>query len=216
MAETQTDAELWRRLAAEGFSGPAFDRLQMELVRFALSALPSLITSSQAIRRLRRLGIPVSGPLPATREDVQEVVSEVVVDGLRLFRQKAAEGTGWSPEGGASLTTYFLNACLLTYPNAYRRWLRRTTRQSREVATSDIPDVPVPDHLDTIVAREGLQNLLKGLNERERETAMLLAYGFSRDEIAEFTGATRRAVDGIVDRMRRRHHRLKAGWKPAD
>src|SRR5262249_8550976 len=40
----------------------------------------------------------------------------------RLFVRDALIEGSWSPEGGASLTTYFVGACLAVFPNAFRRW----------------------------------------------------------------------------------------------
>ncbi len=197
-------AELWHRLDAGTFAGPGFDQFQDALARYALAALAQMTTTRQIIPRLQRLGRPAPSALPTAPEDVGEVVNDAVTDGLRLFRRHAMAGNGWSPELGASITTYFVNACLLTYPNALRRWQRAAAWRQREITMPALPEPQIVDFAESIADHAALQTLLRALTSRERAIMLLLADGLPRDRIAEIMGMSRRAVDGIVYRARRK------------
>jgi hypothetical protein len=58
---------------------------------------------------------------------------------LAGFRQNALIESGWTCEGGASITTYFMGACLYDFPNEFRRYWaseqlhRQALRRQQEV-----------------------------------------------------------------------------------
>ena len=59
-----------------------------------------------------------------TPEDREDLAVETVARALPFFRQRALVEGGWKPEGGASLSTYFVNFLPFQFANAYREWHR--------------------------------------------------------------------------------------------
>ena len=47
-------------------------------------------------------------------------------EGFVYFRDRGLLGREWSAEHGQPLNEYFVNACVLAFPNVYRRWQTRT------------------------------------------------------------------------------------------
>ena len=63
----------------------------------------------------------------------------VVADALVYFREHALVQGGWSPTGGASLTTFFVGACVQVFPNVFRAWVKE--HQDRAGAVIPVEDI---------------------------------------------------------------------------
>jgi len=141
------DRKLVDVLAAGGFAGPGFDRFRDELARYAVSVLSGWMYSGYVFQLAARRGLvlrPSAGELDELHRDPslrQELAVMVVAVALPDFREHALVGGGWRPDGGASLTTYFLGACLTVFPNEFRKY--RTQRQ-RWQAQDDSSQKTVP------------------------------------------------------------------------
>ncbi|MFD7653960.1 hypothetical protein ACFV4N_08275 [Actinosynnema sp. NPDC059797] len=138
--EAQAAAErLHRRLAdqrqvellrEDGFAGPRYEWFATELVGYGVAVLHSWILRGTIYQRTAEWGRPVTCPdslrenLHRSADSRQELIGEVVAHALRKFRQDALEGGEWSFDGGASLRTFFLNACVFAFPAVFRRWVR--------------------------------------------------------------------------------------------
>jgi len=124
-----------------------------------------------------------------------------------MFRRALSEGR-WTVHGGASLKTYFIGACQRAFANAYRRWLREketalTVGRDRVDLLSSRAD-PMADVEATVLTSLAVREGLARLDPRTRDVMLLKAEGLSHDEIAETTGMTPKAVEGIVYRHRKR------------
>jgi DNA-directed RNA polymerase specialized sigma24 family protein len=131
-AETESSREADRRLvellAADGFSGPVFDRGYPKMIdRLAGYAWPILlgwITRGEIVRLCRDAGRPIRNtPLrQLTTDDRMELASEAVLAGERLFLEVGLRHGHWRPDGGLSLRTYFVNACVREFARVHDRW----------------------------------------------------------------------------------------------
>jgi len=138
-----TDEELAAQLRATQCEGLLWELVIALWEPFAERTLHALILNGQINARLKRL-LRRAGPRlyddeqlrlsnhPAERE---ELVAEAVADGLIHMRKHGLLGRKWSPEGGATLTTYFVNTVVLCLPSALRRW--RSTRGGPLIAWHD-------------------------------------------------------------------------------
>jgi hypothetical protein len=63
-----------------------------------------------------------------SREDIEDLTQETVARASGIFRDRALVGGEWSPDGGASMATYFVGTCVLSFAAVYRAGLREKTR----------------------------------------------------------------------------------------
>lgn len=213
------DRKLVEVLAACGFAGPGFDRFRDELARYAVSVLSAWMYSGYVFQLAARRGLvlrPTAAELDELHRDPsvrQELAVMVVAVALPAFREHALVGGGWQADRGASLTTYFLGACLTVFPNEFRK--HRSQRQrwqaqdasgqkaagSRPAATGDPADLIA----GTMRVREDLAHM----DPRTRAIVALRMDGYREEEIAELLGeASVRAVEGVLYRLRVRQAKL--------
>lgn len=206
------DRELYRHLEEVGFTGPVYDAFAHELVQYGYHVVTGLVSSGKMFRLCAEQGFRLGGaPHAWTRDDRVELALETTAAALQMFRKRAIAGDGWSPEGGAALTTYFVKACIRVFPGVYRMWRREWDRWNRTVEPgADPSDVHVhgqqggPDPADVVSTRDALE---RGLRDLSRDTARIVtldSMGFSHREIGEQTQRTPRAVEGVL-----RRHRLR-------
>ena len=117
-----------------GSPGPRFDQFRDELARYAVSVLSGWMYSGYVFQLAARRGFvlrPTAAELDEIHRDPralrQELAVMIVAVALLAFREHALVGGGWRANGGASLTTYFLGACLTAFPNEFRK--HRSQRQ---------------------------------------------------------------------------------------
>lgn len=126
---------LYGRLAEVGCAGPDFDAVAGALVRYAYTVLCSWLASGHIVDECRRVGVRRlgrlgSGALVLTRHDVEDLAQETLRRALERFVIDGRAGQGWSPGGGAALSTYFVRSCVLRFGDVYRAW-ERDERQPR-------------------------------------------------------------------------------------
>jgi RNA polymerase sigma factor (sigma-70 family) len=132
---------------------------------------------------------------------------ETVAVALREFRERALVRRLWSPDGGASLKTYFIGTCLFVFPNVFRAWQRGEDRWGRIDLDESTPDLESETHndpADIVPLRVDVTEHLRSLDPRTAAVIVLTAERYTQQEIAEILGMTIRAVEGILNRHRRR------------
>jgi DNA-directed RNA polymerase specialized sigma24 family protein len=68
-----------------------------------------------------------AGPTPPpgwTAKERKKVVVATIDDAITFFKTKGLEK--WNPNGGTSLKTWFTNACLMHFADAFNRWYTET------------------------------------------------------------------------------------------
>jgi RNA polymerase sigma-70 factor (ECF subfamily) len=180
-------------------AGAADDR---ELVRRAQGEDKEAF--EELIRRHQHRVFAVAGGILRRREDVEDIAQQVFVKAyfsLKRFDQRAAFST-W-------LYKITVNECwdLLrkkkVRPLVYESDL--SEEQARQVITSAEKVNPGPDISEKIEARENVQKLLEGLDERDRLMLILKEVeGYSIEEIAEVLNLNGNTVKVRLFRARRR------------
>src|ERR1700722_10321547 len=158
----------------------------------------------ELIRRHQHRVFAVAGGILRRREDVEDIAQQVFVKAyfsLKRFDQRAAFST-W-------LYKITVNECwdLLrkkkVRPLVYESDL--SEEQARLVITAGEKENPGPDISERIVARERVERLLEGLDERDRLMLILKEVeGFSIEEIAEVLNLNGNTVKVRLFRARRR------------
>jgi DNA-directed RNA polymerase specialized sigma24 family protein len=199
------DARLYEELAKEGFTGHRYELFERHLATYGLGVLTAWIKSGMIFAKLRDRGIVLppwhESPI---EEDVQDLATMTVAHALSTFRNKALIAGQWRSDGGASLTTYFIGTCLLAFVNVWRSWLRAQrhweegTHLAAQVEPGHEPITPEAE----IIGRDLIRSLLADFSERDQQVVTLIIDGYSHGEIAEHLGTTRRAVEGMLYRIR--------------
>ncbi len=158
----------------------------------------------ELIRRHQHRVFAVAGGILRRREDVEDISQQVFVKAyfsLKRFDQRAAFST-W-------LYKITVNECwdLLrkkkVRPLVYESDL--SEEQARQVSTSAEKGNGGPDISERLEARQRVERLLDGLDDRDRLMLMLKEVeGFSIEEIAEFLDLNPNTVKVRLFRARRR------------
>jgi hypothetical protein len=212
------DRKLVDVFAAGGFAGPRFDRFRDELARYAVSVLSGWMYSGYVFQLAAGRGFPLR-PTAAELDELhrdadlrQELALIVVAAALPAFREHALVGGGWRADGGASLTTYFLGACLTVFPNEFRkhrserqRWRAQDASDQKAAASRAAAS---GDPADLVAGTMRVREDLARMDPRTRAIVALRMDGYRQEEIAEMLGETSvRAVEGVLYRWRVRQVR---------
>jgi RNA polymerase sigma-70 factor (ECF subfamily) len=177
----------------------------------------------ELIRRHQHRVFAVAGGILRRREDVEDIAQQVFVKAyfsLKRFDQRAALST-W-------LYKITVNECwdLLrkkkVRPLVYEADL--SEEQARQIASSEEKGSSGPDISERLAARERVERLLEGLDERDRMMLILKEVeGFSIAEIADVLELNANTVKVRLFRARRRvvsqarkrenHEMAGGGWK---
>lgn len=187
------------KLSAAKAAGAVDDR---ELVRRAQREDKEAF--EELVRRHQHRVFAVAGGILRRREDVEDIAQQVFVKAyfsLKRFDQRAAFST-W-------LYKITVNECWdmlrkkKVRPLVYEAEL--SEEQARQVMSSAEKVNPGPDVSEEMVARENIERLLGGLDERDRLMLILKEVeGFSIEEIAEVLNLNGNTVKVRLFRARRR------------
>ena len=158
----------------------------------------------ELVRRHQHRVFAVAGGIVRRREDVEDVAQQVFVKAyfsLKRFDQRAAFST-W-------LYKITVNEC---WDMLRKRKVRRlvyeadlSEEQARQVLTSAEKRKDEPDVSERLEARQRVERLLDGLDERDRLMLILKEVeGFSIEEIAEVLDLNANTVKVRLFRARRR------------
>lgn len=213
------DSELVAHVRASGCTGPLYAALEVELVRYGRSVLTTWVKRGQIFAGVQTIGRAVPAPGWARTmlyDDVHEredLVAMVIAEALPTFRRDALEGGRWRAEAGASITTYFVNLLVRTFPNHYRSWLAQQERWSprglAEATMFDTQRQPVNDPGVIVSLRTEIEDELNKLNPRHRRMMSDYITGYSQAEIAKAEGISEKAVERVISRSREALQRFK-------
>ena len=215
------DRELAERLRAAGYVGRDWDYFAAELIKYGYAVLIAWMRDGVIWRRLaaRNIGgLPTPPPWQWHLETWTDLASDVLMSAVPKFRDTVLATGRWDPDGRASLKTFFIGHCLIRFPNPYRSWHTTVTARAGEVP-DDLagwrqadPADPGPEH--DLVRREDLAHGLAALDDRTRETLVLLDQGYDQTEVADRMGTSRKAVEMIVRRHRARLDQVRNPTTP--
>ncbi|OBI78437.1 hypothetical protein A5664_17995 [Mycolicibacterium fortuitum] len=217
------DRQLFEAVRAEGFCGRRWERMATDLAEYGLAVLAAWLRTGYIFAKVSGIGRPLQHTYTeavelATNADIRdELCAETVAKALKKFRDTAQEGTGWSPDGGANLTTFFVGACVQAFNNEFRRWSRHEQSWGRNLSTD--PQKLI-DHSDNVAAvarathifddperatadADHFERMLRELGSaKDHAILMLTDMAYSQEEIGELLGITERAVEGRLYRLR--------------
>jgi hypothetical protein len=203
----------------EGLGGPGHRMLEDALIRYAVPVLKHLLSDGQIITKATRLGRAPAlrdAWLDFTADEREEFAHEMVATALPGFTRVVFEERRWTPDRGASLKTYFVNACILQFARLQERWL--ADRQAVRPAGLDIdPDSrhfgPGPEAM-VIIWDEAHRMLSEIPDEQVREVLVLRGAGWTAEDAARRAGLTVKAAEGRIARIRRNLAGKRAGTEP--
>ncbi|MHA6781069.1 hypothetical protein ACVGOW_08735 [Pseudonocardia saturnea] len=215
------DVELFLSVAEAGFSGPQLDLFVTALVHHCRPILNSWLYSGRIFKECAGEGRPLEvthldrEDLRTRRDDRAELTDETIAHALAAFLADARRGEGWSPDGGRSITSYFVTACVLRFPGVFRRWSGERRRQPvhrhygldpRDSGLDQhAPAHLAPDPADDVIGRHTTTREMQNMEPRMRAIVQGLVNGESHALIGARLGMTARAVEAMVYRYRRGH-----------
>jgi RNA polymerase sigma factor (sigma-70 family) len=131
-----------------------------------------------------------------------ELTAEVLLYAVPLFFDQLQH---WRPERGASLTTYFVGACIRMFKSAYSSWAK--SRERKWINSARLAEAPFdPSHAFTeqVAIEETIRQVFALAKPNQRPVLALLYAGYSQVEAAEELGLSPRAVEGRMYQLRRR------------
>jgi hypothetical protein len=204
----QADMELRNDLALAGFRGPAWDRYAWELARYGYAVMMAWFKTGGIFHQCKIRGCSLgSPPLEWTVDDRAGLANETVALGLKNFKRQALIKSKWTHNGGATLKTYFVNACVFAFPNLYRKWStdRAASQQlvsiERETVDRSSPQDPGEMAVTQLHIQEGFNNIP---DDKTKSVILLQEMGYTYAEIGEILQITSRAVDGLIRRQHKR------------
>lgn len=213
LARRMADRELLDKLAAGDFTGRRYQRFEEELAAYGMSVLRGWMHSGYIFKLAAGRGFslyPSDSELEELVRDSdarEELATMTVALALPRFRKHALVGGGWRLEGGASLPTYFMGACLYVFPNEFRKrrvYQRKYIRAQRGEAVMLEP-VANPTNNPAVIAIGNIRvrDDLQRADPREQAIVALTIDGYSQEEIVELLNEVSvRAVEGVLYRWR--------------
>lgn len=199
------DGVLVQHFRESGLAGPLWDQFHRQLLGHGLTIVTKLVQSGTMFSRCGQQGRYLQKQAIPPQE-AEELASDAVFDGFVYFCERGLLGKQWSAEHGQPLKEYFVNACVLAFPNVYRRWQTRMNSwrdvhlldsfaSLDQVVTEGTPE-------DAVVEQQAANGAFAELSEDSRRLLFLHDQGYSHAEIAELTRLTPRAVEGRIRRAR--------------
>lgn len=198
------DRELVDRVMLEGYAGPTWERFRRALAEYGLAVLCAWIRSGRIFVECKTKGFGAISRRKA--EDVhgaESLAGETVAVSLRFFREQVLIPGRWDVTRGASLSTYFIGACVRHFPNVY---LRADGHALTEHLQEDVTV------LETLADRAAFSRpdrrveLASAIDSMEdeilREILLDEAEGYTQDETASRLRLTRWAIEGRLRRFR--------------
>jgi hypothetical protein len=219
LARRGADLEKLNSLAVAGFTGPEYEIFAAELAAYGYPVLLAWIRRGVIYTYCMERGRPVK-PTDADKEilaesfdDRLDLALETAARALDFFREHVLLVGRWSYEGGATLTTYFVGACLFAFPNVFRRWQGEQRRWRGALAAEAricerdraITGQPGTDPADVAVGRSVVLEALAQMPPETQAAAALIIDDMSFAEAASLLGTTDRSIEGRLYRYRTAH-----------
>jgi hypothetical protein len=214
LPERSGDEALVAVLAEDGFAGPRYRLFELSLAQYAFPVMMTLIREGRIFRECADKGrpLPESADLmvhmATSLEIAQQLAGTTVAEALPVFRDTAMVAGGWHAAGGASLRSYFVGACVLSFPNIYRKWFAAFIEEKGQSRYGLVPDDylvrgAAPDPADAAVASAVIEIPLGLLPEDTARALRLIAYeGASCREAARAIGISENALQKRLKRLR--------------
>ncbi|MET9581020.1 hypothetical protein ABZY30_36650 [Streptomyces massasporeus] len=213
------DARLVEILRADKFQGPRYEKTTTRLMEYGWLTINKWTGTGEIFLHARRAGRPVPVHMTSPEWDADtrsEVATETVVAGLDLFLEHGLIRGKWNPNGGASLTTYFVGASICSFRTVYIRWFRSVQLGQAELdlppsapdgapSDRDIPDQRATDPFYAAATHDEIKRILPHITDTKvRRGLALRALGYTQQQAADEVGLTEKALEGRIGRLRAR------------
>ncbi|HEX4814556.1 MAG TPA: hypothetical protein VFV66_17590 [Nonomuraea sp.] len=139
--------------------------------------------------------------------DFELLANDIMTAGHQLFFDVGIIGRRWSKSKGATLKTYYLNACVWKFPEVFRQWRRDEVSRRALHLSEDLEEaVAVTSAKDagySITHTAVIRSIFKRYPDRDKVIFWWTALGYKPSEISEMTGYMVRAIDGALYRVRK-------------
>lgn len=210
------DIELFNEARNCGVGSRQHRMLEMVLARYAMSVLEAWVRSGEIFKQVARLKMglrPTYEEMYRLADDphhVADLVNDTVLRALKRLSRQLDNGDGWNPDGGASVSTFFIGSCVLDFRDEF---LKARRARMRENALDDrLQQACVNDHLvadrssaETAVEAGDVYSRVAELPTREQIVVRLRMDGYDTKEIAEILGLpSPGAVRAVLQRFRKK------------
>jgi hypothetical protein len=218
-ASRAAEARIVDILRADNFQGPRYEKTTTRLMEYGWLTINKWTGSGEIFAQARRVGRPVPAHMTAPDWDSDaraEVATDTVVAGLDLFLEHGLIRGKWNPNGGASLTTYFVGASIRSFRTVYIRWFRGMQLGQAELnlpptapdgapGDRDIPDQRATDPFYAAATHDEIKRILPYITDTKvRRGLALRALGYTQQQAAAEVGLTEKALEGRIGRLRAR------------
>jgi hypothetical protein len=202
------DQQVVEGILEEGLDGPRHQTLNEALISYAIPVLLLELGNGGIVSKAAQLGRPPRGSeewLDSTKADREYFTWDMVADALPVFTRKVFVERCWSPRGGASLKTYFVNACRLQFAQLFRKW----RNQRRTVLPVGLNLGPAfvdhaPDPATTVALIDDASRMLGEINDPQtRKYVVLRGAGFTVEQASRRAGLTPKAAESRLYRLRK-------------
>jgi DNA-directed RNA polymerase specialized sigma24 family protein len=201
--------ELLDVVVGDGYVGAAWEELQRRLVVQAFPDLERAIRGGAIYSRCARAGVRIPRRAELQRHPYPEdIAAEAVEDCLDRFRTRVLPEGQWDPDQRTSLEDFFVACCLPNVANRWRWHLRRLPEYSVPFNVGGEEQVlalhvrPTADPGETVEDRDLVAEALAPMAPVDQTTFVLLAAGWSPEEIARALGIERGALYARMSRAR--------------
>lgn len=197
-----------RAVLEQGLDGSRHRELQIKLIEYAVPVLKKLLVTGEIIAKCSKLNRwkgDADGLWEFTDRDRDELAHDMIAEAMPVFISAVFEERRWSPARGASLKTYFVNACIMQFSSLYRKWWENR-RQVRPMGLQVDPDLSGGgvDPAVAVAAADEARRMLEGIKDPQVQRVLALrAIGYSADSAAREAGLTPKAAEGRMTRLRK-------------
>jgi hypothetical protein len=208
-----SEAELLADLRSADFQGPLMQQFTDDLWLYGWDVLRGLVrkgTISQV-----RTGMPHRAFTAADRQTLHDsaelrdgLVMEALAWAIPKFVRLLKRGK-WSPEKGASLSSYFTGTCASGFWLAYGRWHDDRVRTLRALeGLTALPEREVPDVTLPSQQRNAIRAILKTASPEQQAICWGVLQDKTQAQIGAELGLSARAVEGRMYQLRTKAWRL--------
>ena len=213
-ARRDADQRIVDILRRDGFEGPRYQKAAAGWWSYGWRTMVKWTGTGEVFARSREAGRPVPTHMITstwTKDDRHQVATDSVIAGMEIFRDRGLVQGKWSPQGGASLTTYAVGAVLRAFRPAYIAWFRAQQTGQAELDASpdldepqrDIPDQRAIDPYYSAATHDELSQILPHIADPQvREALGWRSLGYTQAEAAQRVGLTEKALERRTSRIR--------------
>lgn len=172
-------------------------------------AIKKLLRTNKMAQACMEMGRPVTFQFDDRRlltesTDLRdELTVEVLIKTVPDFFDHRVQD--WEAVRGASLTTYFIGACIRTFKTVYATWAK--SRERKWITSARLAEArfdPSTTFTEQVAIEETIRQVFDLAKPNQRPVLALLHSGYTQVEAAEKLGLSPRAVEGRMYQLRKR------------